>query len=276
MSLEKPPRLRAGELGPILRAADEADMSPERLAENGKRVKALIAAGTTSALWKLLGGLLLLGALAVPLAWQLGRSDEAPPSQPPAVAAPAPVAQPPDAAPIAVIEPDALPEPVPEPPPPAPEPVRHHRAAPPDAAEVVPPPPDAPPSDLPAQLALYDEARAAAASGSYQTALDRIDELFQRFPATQLRADAELTRADMLARAGRLADAARAFEALAADTAHRGRRGELLRTLGDLYRQLRDCARAKDAYTRALAERLSEKDRADAERGRDRCTPGEK
>jgi TolA-binding protein len=263
MTLEKPPRLRDGELGPILRAADEAGMSPERLAENGKRVKALIAAGTTSALWKLLGGVLLLGVLAVPIAWQLGRSDEAPPSPPPVIA-PVPVAPPPDAAPVAVIEPEAPPEP--------PPPVRHHRVAPADAAEAAPPPPpDAPPSDLPAQLALYDEARAAAASGSYQTALDRIDELFQRFPATQLRADAELTRADVLARAGRLADAARAFEALAADTAHRGRRGELLRTLGDLYRQLHDCTRAKDAYTRALAERLSEKDRADAERGRDRC-----
>ncbi len=273
MTLERPPRLRDGELGPILRAADEAGMSPERLAENGKRVKALIAAGTTSALWKLLGGVLLLGVLAVPIAWQLGRSEEAPPpAPPPVVAAPALVAPPPDAAPIAVVEPDAPPEL-----PPPPLPVHHHRVVPPDAAEAPPPPPpDAPPSDLPAQLALYDEARAAAASGSYQTALDRIDELFQRFPATQLRADAELTRADVLARAGRLADAARAFEALASDAAHRGRRGELLRTLGDLYRQLHDCARAKDAYTRALAERLSEKDRADAERGRNRCGSPEK
>jgi TolA-binding protein len=270
VTLEQPPRLRDGELGPILREAERGEMSPERLAENGKRVKALIAAGTTSALWKLLGGLLLLGALAVPIAWQLGRNDEAPPS-PPVVAT---HVVPADAAPVVVGEPDAA---VVEPPAPPAEPP-HHRAAPrtvpADAAE--PPPalaPDAPPSDLPAQIALYDEARAAAAAGSFPTALARIDELFQRFPATQLRADAELTRGDVLARSGRLADAARAFEALASDDAHRGRRGELLRTLGDLYRQLHDCKRATDAYTRALAERLSEKDRADAERGRDHCTP---
>src|SRR5439155_18451401 len=100
------------------------------------------------------------------------------------------------------------------------------------------------------------------------TALSRLDELLRRFPATPLRADAELTRADVLARAGRLAEAAQAFDALARDDAHRGRRGELLRTLGDLYRQLHDCKLANDAYTRALAEKLSEKDRADAEHGR--------
>src|SRR5262249_39306966 len=116
-------------------------------------------------------------------------------------------------------------------------------------------------------------ARAAAAANDFATSLAKLDELEQHFPTTPLRADAELTRADVLARAGRLAEAARAFEALSRDDAHRGRRGELLRTLGDLYRQLHDCTRAHDAYTRALAEHLSQRDREDAERGRDRCTP---
>jgi tetratricopeptide (TPR) repeat protein len=128
------------------------------------------------------------------------------------------------------------------------------------------------PSDLPEQIALYDLARAFARASNFAAAIDRIDELLRRFPSTQLRSEAELTRADALARAGRLVEATRAFEALSRDDAHRGRRGELLRTLGDLYRQQHDCARARDAYTRALAERPSARDRADAERGRDRCT----
>jgi hypothetical protein len=63
-----------------------------------------------------------------------------------------------------------------------------------------------------------------------------------------------------------------ALEALAGARAHAGRRAELLRTLGDLHRKHGDCARAIDAYTRALAAHPRERDRRDAEIGRDRCT----
>jgi TolA-binding protein len=270
MTLEQPPRLKDGELGPILRAADHADVSPERLADNAARVKALIAAGTTTALWKLLAGLLLLGLLAIPIVGLVRDRDDATPTPVPTqdrvVVAEAADAGAPDAI---VAEPDA--SEVSEPAPPRPRPAPRVAVAPPDAG--VPDAAEPPPSDLPAQIELYNAARAAAAAGKFALAIDRIDELFRKFPSTQLRADAELTRADVLARGGRLAEAAQAFEALAKDDAHRGRRGELLRTLGDLYRQQHDCTRAADAYNRALAGRIGERDRADAERGRDRCTP---
>ena len=268
MTLERPPRLKDGELGPILRAADR-EMSPERLAKNGTRVKQLIAAGGTFALWKLLIVLGLLGALAIPFALHFGGGgDERPAPAVVAHAAPpldAPAAVPADAA-VSEIAPEIAIDA-------APLPVHHHHVAAitPDAGEPDAPPP--PPSDLPQQIALYDAARAAETAGDYASALDRIDELFRRFPATQLRADAELTRAELLARAGRVADAIAAFEVLVADDSHRGRRGELLRTLGDLYRRSGDCTHAVDAYRRALAEKLSARDRADAERGRDHCTP---
>ena len=275
MTTERPPRLKDGELGGILRSAD-AGMAPERLARNGARIKALIAAGSTFTLWKLLLVLGLLGVLAVPFALhERGDHHAAPPAAPVATRA---VTPPPDAgvaaiadaaAAVAVAPPDAAPvAPV--------EPAhrRAHVAAPHDAG-VAAAPPDAPaaaPSELPAQIQLYNAARDAATAGDYATAIARIDELFQRFPTTPLRADAELTRAELLARANRLPEAIAAFDALSSDDSHRGRRGELLRTLGDLYRRAGDCPHAIDAYTRALAEPLGERDRVDAERGRDRCT----
>ncbi len=263
MTLERPPRLEDGDLGPIMRAAKRVDIAPERLAENGKRVKALIAAGTTTILWKLLGLLALLALIGGPIAYLATRGEprQAKQALPPIdVPLPEIVVD----AEVAIVEPDAAP-------PPAAPPHRppHHVAA-----VVVDAGADAPPpSDLPAQIELYNQARAAAAARDFTTALDRVDELLRRFPATPLRADAELTRADVLARSGKLADAVTAFDALARDDAHRGRRGEILRTLGDLYRQLNDCTHATDAYTRALAEHLSARDREDVQRGRDRCTP---
>jgi TolA-binding protein len=273
MTLERPPRLKDGELGAILRAADRAEVSPERLAHNASRIKTLIAAGTTTALWKLLVVLGLLVAVAVPVVSRLVRTDDAEP--PPAVVAsagadagvaatvPDAALADPDAA-ITVIEPDAAR-------PPERRQAVRVAAAPPDAGTAVDAA-EARPSDLPIQIQLYNDARAAAGTGDFGAAIDRIDDLLRRFPSTQLRPDAELTRADLLARANRLVEAAHAFEQLARDDAHRGRRGELLRTLGDLYRKLDDCKRAVDAFTRALAERLNDRDRADAQRGRDRCT----
>ena len=275
MTAERPPRLKDGELGGILRSAD-AGMSPERLAHNGARIKALIAGGSTFALWKLLLVLGLLGALAVPFALhERGGHDTPPPAAPIATRVTTP---PPDAgvtpvadaaAVVAVAPPDAAPAaPV--------EPVhRRARVAVPRDAGVAAAPPDAPapePSELPAEIQLYNSARDAATAGDYATAIGRIDELFQRYPTTPLRADAELTRAELLARANRLPEAIAAFDALSSDDSHRGRRGELLRTLGDLYRRAGDCPHAIDAYTRALAEPLGDRDRVDAERGRDRCT----
>jgi TolA-binding protein len=268
MTFERPPRLKDGQLGPILRAADR-EMSPERLAKNGARVKQLLAAGGTLALWKLLVVLGILGALAIPLALHGRGGDDRPVPEvaayaPPAIDAPA--ALPVDAA-VAEVAIDAAPEPVAAPP-------HHHHVVATvtaDAGEPDAPPPA--PSDLPEQIALYDAARTAEGGGDHATAIARIDELLRRYPATQLRADAELTRADLLARAGRVADAIAAFEVLVADDGHRGRRGEMLRTLGDLYRRSGDCTRAIEAYRRALAEKLSARDRADAERGRDHCTP---
>jgi tetratricopeptide (TPR) repeat protein len=274
MTIERPPRLEHdAELGAIVRAAKDVRVGPERLAANADRIRTSIAAGSSFAAWKLLLSLLLIGG-AVAVTWSLiGRREELRPA--PALA----VAAPPDAgADAAIVIPDAQ---APEvdaaaPAVPAAPGVRRPRIrrvepdlVPPDAGL-----PDAATatSDLPEQIRLYDEARKAAARGELSPAIDRLDELLRRFPATQLRPDAELTRAELLARANRHDEAVTALEALAGARAHAGRRAELLRTLGDLHRKHGDCTRAIDAYTRALAAHPRERDRRDAESGRDRCT----
>jgi TolA-binding protein len=273
MTIERPPRLEHdAELGPIVRAAKDVHVDPARLARNAARIKTAIAAGGSFAVWKLLVALLLIGG-AVAVTWTWVGRDEAPArgvAATPDAAIVTPDAPGPafDAAEAEAIVPDA---------PTASElrrpaiPRVTRDPAPPDAA-----PPDAsaaPTSELPEQIRLYDEARQAAARGQLSSAIDRLDELLRRFPATQLRPDAELTRAELLARADRYDEAVTALEALAAARAHAGRRAELLRTLGDLHAKHGDCTRATDAYTRALAAHPGERDRTDAERGRDRCTP---
>ena len=278
MTIERPPRLKHdAELGAIVRAAKDVHVGPERLAANAARIRTAIAAGGSFAAWKLLLSLVLIGGAVAVTWWLVGRDEE--PRQAPALV----VAPTPDAA---IVTPDA-PGPevdAAEPEAAAPDaptaskvrrPPKVRRAPSPSATPDAALPETAPPatSDLPEQLRLYDEARKAAARGELSSAIDGLDELLRRFPATQLRPDAELTRAELLARANRYDEAVTALEALAGARAHAGRRAELLRTLGDLHRKHGDCTRATDAYTRALAAHPRERDRKDAERGRDRCTP---
>src|SRR5215468_2250649 len=224
MTFEQPPRLKdSPELGAVIRAAGEAKVTPERLADNAAGLKALIAAGATTALWKLLLPLVLLAAIIAPIAIKLATpADEPPPPPPPPAPAPVVAAAPlPDA-------PEAIPEPVDAPPEPAPPPPAPHKRAAPvpvDAAIIVE---DAPPakSELAAQIELYRAARDAGAHGDAAHGIELIDDLLRQYPATPLRAEADLTRADFLARANRLDEAARAVEELVRDAAHGGCRGE--------------------------------------------------
>jgi tetratricopeptide (TPR) repeat protein len=267
MTYEQPPRLKYGdEFGSLLRAADVDTVTAERLASNAAGYKTLIATGATTALWKLIVPLVLLSALLVPIIYNVTRE--------------------PDAIPAITTSPEhvdyvehvdirsAASEHEPavalgEPPPPA------LRVAPrvvaPLIVQVAAPSAVPAPSELPEQIRLYELARDAARSGDHAQAITRIDELLQRFPSTQLRAEAQLTRTESLARANRFDEAIAALEQLIGDDAHRGRRAELLRTLGDLHRRRGDCGHAVDAYTRALALRLDDRKRAEITRARDLC-----
>ena len=252
MSIESPPRLsQDAELGPILKASD-APPSPDRLASNHAKIKAAIAAGVAKSLPLWLKITLPLILLAGSYALYRGLTRETAPLAAPIVATPVIAVD--AAAPVLAID--------------ASEPVIEIDAAP----VVVEPPLDTPPpSDLPAQIALYEQARAAAAAGDIARGIALLDELFAKYPATQLRAEAELTRAEYLTRANRLDDAASALDALIASPSHRGRRGELWRALGDLRRKQGDCRRAIDAYTHAREHALSVAENAKVDRGLESC-----
>lgn len=265
-----PPRLKqSAEFGELLGAAEPV-ITPERMAANGAAYKAAIASGaSTMAAWKLLAVLGLGLAIAIPVAVIATRDDAPPPRPAPVIAtAPLPIDEPP---PIELIR-DELPRELPPPVRTAPPPRRAVAPAPvASAAEIAPPDVPAPPaaSELPEQIRRYEDARAIGQRGEFARAAGLIDDLLRRYPATPLRAEAELTRAELLARGDRYDDAVPALEALIANPNHRGRRGELLRTLGDLHRRRGDCAAAIAAYDRALAERV--RDRSDVERSRALC-----
>jgi TolA-binding protein len=266
MTYESPPRLKHGdEFGPLLDAADIDTVTADRLASNAAGYKALIATGATTALWKLLVPFVLLALLA-PLLYIVTRETVVP------SAIPIGSSQAHDTEDVAMRSAAVEREPAVagEDPPPS---VVHvtPRPAPPLSVQLAAPPAVPAPSDLPEQIRIYELARDAARRGDHTEAIVRIDELLQRFPSTQLRAEAQLTRTESLARANRFDEAVAALEALIRDDAHRGRRGELLRTLGDLHRRHGDCAHALDAYTRALAGTLTDRSRSEIIRARDLC-----
>jgi hypothetical protein len=273
MTLESPPRLKHDPaLGPVIRAGDQAALSADRLVRNHDAVKAQIAAPASRA-WLWTAGLLVLAlAGAVLVTGRLRGGADAPPAPVVAVAPPVAPAAAIDAG-VAVAF-DATVESAPEPAPspaaaPIVKPRRRTAASPPPEAAPVP----APSSDLPEQIRLYEAARTAGRQGEFAIGIARIGELLGRFPGTPLRAEAELTRAELFARAGQHGEAVAALEQLIASPAHAGRRGELLRTLGDLERQHGDCARAAEVYTRAQAERLSARERTRVARGLAGCNP---
>jgi tetratricopeptide (TPR) repeat protein len=263
MSLEWPKRLdQDPELGRVIRAAD-ASITPERVASNGAAIKAAIAAGVANTwpLWLKLGLplLLLVGG------YVLYRGLERAPLTTPIVmvekSIDAGVIE--DAIEVDAIEVDALVVDAAIVKKPKPRVVVEETPVPADAA--------APVSDLPAQIALYEQARAAAAKGQVARGIELLDELFAKFPSTQLRAEAELTRAELLTRTNRLGDAATALDALIASPSHRGRRGELWRALGDVRRKQGDCRRAVEAYTHAREHVLPAAEIAKVDRGLESC-----
>lgn len=128
-----------------------------------------------------------------------------------------------------------------------------------------------PGSTLAEELRLYEEARAAAASESWDESLERLEELARRFPRTQLAPEAAVTRAEVLLRSGRGVEAQRLLESLVADPVHAGRRSELLRALGDLLRERGDCSSARARYRAALDAGATGEEASAARRGIGAC-----
>jgi tetratricopeptide (TPR) repeat protein len=261
MAPPNPPRLRDGqEFGDLLaRYAAEAP-SAERLAHSAAIVEQRLAApplligGGPAALAT--GGALKVGAIVVGVAAAsvVGYHYLAPaprPATPPAVTAP-------PSPPVAAPAPSAAPRPAGSRPSVAPP---RRITAPAPAAH----------SDLPEQVRLFTAAKDAARAGHYDEALRHLDELARRFPATPLKAEAQLSRADYLARAGRLDEAIAAVEKLVESPRHVGRRPELWHVLGDLRVKRGDCGAALTAYRQALALGRPEPQAETIRRGIEKC-----
>jgi len=130
----------------------------------------------------------------------------------------------------------------------------------------------APKKRLAEQLSIFSAAQHAARSKDYSKALALLDHLRRRFPRSPLGAEIALSRAEYLIRSSRSSAAIVSLKRLVVDAAHKGRRGELLRALGDMYRRSDRCADAKWAYDRAMKHSLSASNKAAAQRGIAACT----
>ena len=95
-------------------------------------------------------------------------------------------------------------------------------------------------------------ARAAASAERHDDALRAIAELQARYPAGPFEPEALLLRSRVLTQARRLAQAQRLTEALIDDPRLRGKRTDLLRQLGEIWRLRDDCSQARSAWQRAL------------------------
>lgn len=108
-------------------------------------------------------------------------------------------------------------------------------------------------SALAEQLADFESARAAANRGEYDVALKQLDVLEKQWPDGPLQAEIELSRADYLVRSGRLQEATEVISVLVLDPAHAPRRAELYQVLGDLWIKLDNCPAAVKAYREVVA-----------------------
>jgi hypothetical protein len=128
-------------------------------------------------------------------------------------------------------------------------------------------------SDLSLALALFEQAKARASERQYGQALSKLEELRARFPGSPLTAEVELSRADYLARDGRLREAASLVETLAASPTHAGRRAELRRMLADLWIKQGQCAQAARALDQAIRAGLAPAEADVVRLGLEKCAP---
>jgi hypothetical protein len=157
-----------------------------------------------------------------------------------------------------------------------PVPVRESESAPVQESASVPESESAPettsdPDLLARQLELLDESQALARAGKHAAALGMLDRLEREFPSTPLSAEIDLSRVELLRRAGRNEQSLHLAQKLLARPQHAGRRAELHQLLGDLWLESGDCERAVLAFRAALSAGLQGKRAAAVQRGLRRC-----
>ncbi len=133
---------------------------------------------------------------------------------------------------------------------------------------------EAPPAELPsvpsllsAQLALYQQAQQAAASGELTLALALLAQMDQRYPSHPLQAELAMSRADWLYQAGRYVEAGAHIDGLLGRPLLRGKKAQFLRMRGDILLHQGKNQQAADAFRRALGLGLNEAQAEAARRG---------
>lgn len=255
-----PPRLKEDpEFGDVLQdAAAEDELTPERIARNGEKVRQRIAAlglaatslSPTIAGWlKVMGGGAIVAAVGTGVYFTMNPPtsvDDLVESVPTLVAIAteeiSPAATPvvietPVGTQIAMI---------------APTPSIALSTGTPEATAVPTADATVDSSALAEQLADFESARAAANRGQFDVALQQLDALEKQWPDSPLAAEIELSRADYLVRSGRLQEATEVISALVLDPAHAPRRAELYQVLGDLWIKLDNCPNAVTAYKQVV------------------------
>ncbi len=271
--MEEPTRLSAeGGTLSSLATLGEQGLSVQRLADNAAALEGRLGAGVGgAAATSLISKLGLVSVLCAGIGGGIWLGHDASPSvktQTIVTSTPVVVASP---APASLPEPTLARTPVVELPTKTLPPSVNLRT---EKKSESPPPPVAPPapaSELPAQLALLEEANRNIKLGKHREALSLLKRLTTRFPRTPLRLEAELSRAEALSLSGQHNAAIPLIRRLLRDPSHRGRHAELWHMLGDLQLRQEDCASAISSFGKALGLGLGKKRKHAAESGLARC-----
>ena len=236
------------EFGAALKAAAADGLGPDRLAASGQALEqALVGLDGAAVASPLALKVVAAGALLAAVGASLWVYNQPEPHQPVATVVPVVVnATPtPTAARIALSTPEATPQLL--------------AVAPTVTAAVIPQVTVEPTpvvldiSSLSDQIVMYDQAKSYAGQQDYDRATATLEKLLETWPATPLKAEVQLSRADYLTRSGRYSEATQYVNAMLVDPAHAGRTNELLRLLGDLWLKQDNCPQAVAAYEAVVA-----------------------
>ncbi len=128
-------------------------------------------------------------------------------------------------------------------------------------------------STLDDQVRLFNKAKERLASGDHRAALDQLNRLHKRYPATPLYVEAKELRAHVLAGLHRYGQASKTVKALIHAKAPTRKKAQLYRFLGDLQVKQSQCEEAVESYRRALGLGLPAAEAAAAKAGIRNCVP---
>ncbi len=130
-----------------------------------------------------------------------------------------------------------------------------------------------PQSTLSEQLRIFEAAKSAASTGSYNRAIELLEKIQRDYPKTHLWAEIHLSRASYLVNSGRDQEALEFVSHLLPDRRLSNKKAQLLLLMADIWLRNNDCEKAVPAYHRALGFGLGVEERTAVRAGLKKCTP---